>query len=137
MGETRETLEPQNKRGQGVVLHQVLKLQARECKTEANGLVGLYRMKITELANTGHIMDDEMFITHLLNSLPQAEYEGAILAIKERMRRSTYDLAEIEQILEDKYQSMKYVKGWKEEEDDYALFARPANKKGHKKQFKG
>ena len=93
--------------------------------------------KRTELANTGHIMDDETFITHLLNSLPQAEYEGAILAIKERLRRSSYDLTEIEQILEDKYQSMKYVKGWDEEEDDYALFASPANKKGHKKQFKG
>ena len=93
--------------------------------------------KRTELANTGHIMDDEMFITHLLNSLPQAEYKGAILAIKERLRRGSYDLPEIEQILEDKYQSMKYVKGWDEEEDDYALFASPTNKKGHKKQFKG
>ena len=93
--------------------------------------------KITELANTGHIMDDETFITHLLNSLPQAEYKGTILAIKEKLRRSSYDLAEIEQLLEDKYQSMKYVKGWEEEEDDYALFASPAKKKGHKKQFKG
>ena len=82
--------------------------------------------KRTKLANTGHMMDDEMFITHLLNSLPQAEYEGAILAIKEKLRRSSYDLAEIEQLLEDKYQSMKYVKGWEEEEDDYALFASPA-----------
>ena len=27
--------------------------------------------------------------------------------------------------------------GWEEEEDDYALFASPAKKKGHKKQFKG
>ena len=71
--------------------------------------------KRTELATTGHIMDDETFITHLLNSLPQAEYKGAILAIKERLRRSSYDLAEIEQILEDKYQSMKYVKGWEED----------------------
>ena len=88
--------------------------------------------KRTELANTEHIMDDEMFITHLLNSLPQAEYKGAILAIKERLRRGSFDLPEIEQILEDKYQSMKYVKGWDEEEDDYALFASPTNKKGHK-----
>ena len=31
---------------------------------------------------------------------------------------------------------MKYVKGWEEEEDDYALFASPAKKKGQKKQFK-
>ena len=93
--------------------------------------------KRTELVNTGHIMDDETFIIHLLNSLPQAEYEGAILTIKERMRRGSYDQKEIEQILEDKYQSMKYVKGWNEEEDDYTLFASPNNKKGHKKQFKG
>ena len=81
--------------------------------------------KRTELVNTVHIMDDEMFITHLLNSLPQAEYEGAILAIKDKLKRSSYDLTEIEQLLEDKYQSMNYVKGW-EEEDDYALFASPA-----------
>ena len=82
-------------------------------------------------------MDDEMFITHLLNSLPQAEYEGAILVIKERLRGSTCDLAQVEQLLEDKYLSMKHVKGWEEKEDDYALFASPAKKKGQKKQFKG
>ena len=64
----------------------------------------------TELANTGHIMDDKTFITHLLNSLPQVEYEGAILVINKKLRRGTNDLPEIEQILEDKYQSMKYVK---------------------------
>ena len=49
--------------------------------------------KRNELANTGHILDDETFITHLLNSLPQAEYEGAILVIKERLRSSTCNLA--------------------------------------------
>ena len=82
-------------------------------------------------------MDDETFITHLLNSLPQAEYEGAILVVKERLRSRSWDLAEVEQLLEDKYLSMKYVKGWEEEEDDYVLFASPAKKKGHKKHFKG
>ena len=46
MGETRQTLEPQKQeRGHGGVLHQVLKLQVRECTTEANGLVGLPRKK--------------------------------------------------------------------------------------------
>ena len=93
--------------------------------------------KRNELVNTGHTMDDVTFITDLLNSLPQAEYEGAILVIKERLRGSTCDLAQVEQLLEDKYLSMKYVKGWEEEEDDYALFASPAKKKGQKKQFKG
>ena len=92
--------------------------------------------KRNELANTGHIMDDETFITHLLNSLPQAEYKGAILVIKERLRGSTCNLAQVEQLLEDKYLSMKYVKGWEEEEDDYALFASPAKKKGQKNSLK-
>ena len=82
-------------------------------------------------------MDDETFISHLLNSLPQVEYEGVILVIKERLRGSTCDLAQVEQLLEDKYLSMKFVKGSEDEEDDYALFASPAKKKGQKKQFKG
>ena len=31
---------------------------------------------------------------------------------------------------------MKYVKGWEEEEDDYALFASPAKRKGRKNSVK-
>ena len=42
MGETRETLEPQDKRKQCAIRHQVLALQARECETEANGLAGIH-----------------------------------------------------------------------------------------------
>ena len=93
--------------------------------------------KHTELANTGHKMDDEMFITHLLNSLPQLQDEGAILVIKEKLRRGGVALSEIEQILEDKYQAMKHVKGWDKEEDDYALFTSQSNKEKPKKAFKG
>ena len=85
--------------------------------------------KLAELMNTWHIMDDEMFITHLLNSLPLSEYEGAILDVKEKVRKGPVDIPEIEQVLEDKYQAMKLAKGWEEEEDDYALFASPSNKK--------
>ena len=93
--------------------------------------------KQAELMNTGHIMDDETFITHLLNSLPYTVYEGAILVIKDKLRKGTVEIPEIEQVLEDKYQAIKHAKGWEEEEDDYALFASPPNKKGHKKAFKG
>ena len=82
-------------------------------------------------------MDDETFITHLLNSLPQSEYEGAILVIKNKLRKGPVELPEIEQVLDDKYQTMKHAKGWEEEEDDYALFASPSNKKKPKKAFKG
>ena len=92
--------------------------------------------KRNELANTGHIMDDETFITHLLNSLPQVEYEGVILVVKERLRSRSCNVTEVEQLLEDKYLSMKCVKGWEEEEDDYALFASPAKKKGQKNSSK-
>ena len=73
-----------------------------------------------------------MFITHLLNSLPQVEFEGAILVIKEKLRNDKVDLPEIEQILEDKHQSMKNVKGWDDEKDDYALFTSHTNKRKYK-----
>ena len=86
---------------------------------------------------TEHIMDDETFITHLLNSLPQTEYEGAILVIKDMLRKGRVEIPEIEQVLEDKFQAMKHAKGWEEEEDDYVLFASPSNKKGPNKAFKG
>ena len=92
--------------------------------------------KRAELMNTGHTMDDETFITHLLNSLPQTEYEGAILVIKDKLRKGTVEIPEIEQVLEDKYQAMKHAKGWEEEEDDYALFASPSNKKCPRKHSK-
>ena len=78
-----------------------------------------------------------MFITHLLNSLPQSEYEGAILVIKDKLRKGDVELPVIEQILEDKSQAMKHVKGWDEEEDDYALFTRQSNKIKPKKAFQG
>ena len=91
--------------------------------------------KRAELMNTGHIMDDETFITHLLNSLPQTVCQGAILVIKDKLRKGTVEIPEIEQVLEDKYQAMKQAKGWEEEEDDYALFASPT-KNGPRKHSK-
>ena len=57
--------------------------------------------------------------------------------IKDKLRKGPVELPEIEQVLEDKYQAMKHAKGWDKEEDDYALFASPSNKKGPKKAFKG
>ena len=58
--------------------------------------------KRTDLVNTGHKMDDEMFITHLLNSLLQSEYKGVIVVIKDKLRKGDMELPEIEQILEEK-----------------------------------
>ena len=94
-------MEPENKRRQNRGLHQTFELQTRKCKTEANGLVGFLGEKRTELSNTGPIMDNEMFITHLLNSIPESEYEGAILVIKDKLRKGKVYLPEIDQTLED------------------------------------
>ena len=58
------------------------------------------------------------------------------LVIKEKLRKEKVDLPEIEQILEDKYQSMKNVKGWDDEEDDYALFTSHTNKEKYKNSLK-
>ena len=99
--------------------------------------ITLMEKKGIELMNTGHIMIDETFITHLLNSLPQTVYEGAILVIKDNLRNGIVEITEIEQFLEDKFQAMKQAKGWEEEDDDYALFSSPSNKKGPEKAFKG
>ena len=41
-------------------------------------------------------MNDETFITHLSNSLPQTEYEGAILVVKNKLRKGPVDIPEIE-----------------------------------------
>ena len=94
--------------------------------------IAFMEQKRAELMNTGHIMSDETFITHLLNSLPQTVYERAVLVIKDKLRKGTVEITEIEQILEDKFQAMKQAKGWEEEEDDYALFASPSNRKNSK-----
>ena len=81
--------------------------------------IAFMEKKRAELMNTGHIMNDETFITHLLNSLPQTVYEGAILVIKDKLRKGTVEIIEIEQILEDKFQAMMQAKGW--EEDNRSL----------------
>ena len=99
--------------------------------------IAFLEKKRSELMNTGHIMSDETFISHLLNSLPQTVYKGAILVIKDKLRKSILEITEIEQILEGKFQAMKQAKGWEEEDDDYALFVSPSYKKGPKKAFKG
>ena len=73
-------------------------------------------------------------------SLPfnlSSEYYGAILVIRDKLRKGEVDLSEIEQILEDKYQSMKHVNDCDEDKDDYALFTSQSNKKRPKKQSKG
>ena len=130
-------MESQSQRGQSRSLYQVLELQAGKHKTETNGLVGIPRKESNRIGEYWNKMDDETFINHLLSSLPQSEYEGVILVIEDKLRKGKVELREIKQFLEDKYQAMKHVKGWDEEEDGYALVTSQSNKKNPKKAFKG
>ena len=41
--------------------------------------------KRNELENAGHEMDDETFLTHVMASLPQEEYQDTILTLKAKM----------------------------------------------------
>ena len=130
-------MESENKEDKVEVYTKFLNYKLENTRQRPMDWLTFMEKKQAELVNTGHIMDDETFITHLLNTLPQSEYKGAILVIKDKLRKGPVDLPEIEQVLEDKYQAMKHAKGWEEEEDDYALFASPSNKKKPMKAFKG
>ena len=79
MGETRETLEPPKREDKVQFYTKILHYKLENVKQRPMDWLAFMEKKRTELANTGHKMDDEMFITHLLISLPQAEYEGPSL----------------------------------------------------------
>ena len=128
---------PKTREDKVEVYTKILNYKLENTRQRPMDWIAFMEKKRAELMNTGHIMNDETIITHLLNSLPQTVYEVAILVIKDKLRKGTVEITEIEQILEDKFQAMKQAKGWEEEEDDYALFASPSNKKLPKKAFKG
>ena len=96
MGRLERRWNPKSREDKVEFYTKFLNYKLENVKQSLMDWLAFLERKRTKLANTGHIMDDETFITHLLNSLTQAEYEWAILAIKERLRRSSYDLAEIE-----------------------------------------
>ena len=76
-------------------------------------------------------MDDETFLTHVMASLPQEEYQDTILTLKAKLRE---DNLMIETLLDDKYEAMKEVQGWIEDGDQLALLV---GKPHFKKTFKG
>ena len=90
--------------------------------------------KRNELENTGHKMDDEAFLTHVMASLPQEEYQATILTLKAKLRDDDLTIEEAETLLDDKNETMKEVQGWTEEGDELALFV---GKPHYKKTFKG
>ena len=52
--------------------------------------------KRNELENAGHEMDDETFLTHVMASLSQKEYQDTILTLKARLREDDLTIEEAE-----------------------------------------
>ena len=52
--------------------------------------------KRNDLENAGHEMDDESFLTHVMASLPQEEYQATILTLKPKLRESELMIEEPE-----------------------------------------
>ena len=98
--------------------------------------IAFMEKKRAELMNTGHIRSDETFITHLLNALPQTVYKGAILVIKDKLRKGTVEITEIEQTLEDKFQAMKQAQGGKKRRMIMPSLQVPQTNKGPRKHSK-
>ena len=65
--------------------------------------------KRNELENASHEMDDEIFLTHVIKSLPQEDYQATILTLKAKLREDDLMIEEAETLLDDKYEAMKEV----------------------------
>ena len=65
-------LEPKKREDKVEFYTKFLNYKLENVKQRPMDWLAFLEKKRTELANTGHIMDDKTFITHLLNSLPQA-----------------------------------------------------------------
>ena len=76
--------------------------------------------KRNELESAGHEIDDETFLTHVMASLSQEEYQAAILTLKAKLRDDDLTIEKAETFLDDKYKVMKEVQGWTEEGDELA-----------------
>ena len=77
--------------------------------------------KRNELETAGHEMDDETFLTYIMASLPQEEYQATILTLKAKLREGDLTIAEAGTLLDDKFEAMKEVQGWTENGDEHAL----------------
>ena len=90
--------------------------------------------KRNELENDGHEMDDDTFLTQVMVSLQQEEYQATILTLKAKLRDDDLTIEGAETLLDDKYEVMKEVQGWTEKGDELALISGNPH---YKKTFKG
>ena len=80
-GRLKKRWNPKTREAKVEVYTKFRKYMLKNTRQKPMDWLAFLEKKQTELVNTRHKMDDEMFITHFLNSLPKSEYEGAILVI--------------------------------------------------------
>ena len=102
-------------------LTKFLQLKMENIQMKPQDWLAHMEKKRNELENAGHEMDDETFLTHVMASLPQEEYQATILTLKAKLRDDDLTIEEAEALLDDKYEAMKEVQGWTEEGDELAL----------------
>ena len=77
--------------------------------------------KLNEFKHAGHEMDDESFLTYVMPSLPQVEYQTTVLTLRAKLSKDKLSIEEAETLLDDKYEAMKEISGWTEEGDELVL----------------
>ena len=129
-------------------LTEFLRLKMDNIQMKSQDWMAQMERKRNELDNADHEMDDETFLTQVMASLPQKEFQvtiltlkaklgeeyQAILTLKAKLREEDLTIEEAVTLLDDMYEAMKEVQGWTEEGDELALFV---GKPHFKKTFKG
>ena len=65
--------------------------------------IGWPTWRRTQLIHADHNMNKETFLTYILTSLPQEEYQAMILVLKDKLRKGTLTVEEAENLLDDKF----------------------------------
>ena len=102
-------------------LAKFVRLKMENIQMKPQDWIAHMERKRNELENSGHDIDDETFLTHVMASLPQEEYQTTILTLRAKLREDDLTIQEAETLLDDKYEAMKEIQEWTEDGDVLAL----------------
>ena len=78
--------DPKSREDKVDSLTKFIRLKMENSQMKPQDWMAHMQRKRNELENTGHEMDDETFLTHVMVSLPQEEYETTILTLKAKLK---------------------------------------------------
>ena len=88
-----------------------MKSKMEDVHTKPQDWLAYMEKKRMELISTGHYMNDETFLTYVLMSLPQEDYQTMILVLEDKLRKGTLTIEEAENLLDDKFEATKDMNG--------------------------